>query len=99
MNATYTKLRTGAWGVRVQSELPPMVGQTIFVSTKAGATKSERVSSIVWSGGGVFLCSIAASTPAPSSQRRYSGGGSAPNVPGYSSYCTGRSGCRCFDCE
>lgn len=27
-----------------------------------------------------------------------SGAGSAPNVRGYSSYCTDRSGCRCYDC-
>lgn len=33
--------------------------------------------------------------------RRYgrsSGGGSAANVPGYSSWCTGRDGCGCYDC-
>lgn len=30
---------------------------------------------------------------------RTPGGGSAAKVPGYSSYCTGRPGCRCFDCE
>jgi len=26
-------------------------------------------------------------------------GGSAPLVAGYSSWCTGREGCRCYDCE
>ena len=32
------------------------------------------------------------------SARRSSGGGSAASVPGYSSYCTGRDSCGCYDC-
>ncbi len=35
----------------------------------------------------------------PYGSYRSHGGGSAANVPGYSSYCTDRPGCRCFDCQ
>lgn len=49
---------------------------------------------------------FAASTPSRSyyrggptgARRRAPGAGTAANVPGYSSWCTGREGCGCFDC-
>jgi len=40
----------------------------------------------------------AAGRPAPRSSSRRRSGGSAANVPGYSSYCTGGSNCGCYDC-
>ncbi len=36
---------------------------------------------------------------ASSYRLNYRGAGSAAKVAGYSSYCTGRSGCGCYDCE
>lgn len=59
MTATYTKLRDGSWGIRVDSPVAP--GTTITVTKKSGETKTETVSHVLWSGQGVTLCSIAQS--------------------------------------
>lgn len=56
MEATYTQLRSGDWGVRVQGAVKP--GAVVTVRKRDGSTKSETVQSVVWSGGGVTLCSI-----------------------------------------
>lgn len=66
--ATYTKLKSGNWGIRSTSELIP--GQVVAVTTKAGATKMERVEHVVWSGNGVWLAAIAQSAPQRSSANR-----------------------------
>ena len=62
-NATYTKLRSGEWGVRVQGTAT--VGQTITVQKKSGETKSETVAAVVWSGNGITLCALGRSAAAP----------------------------------
>lgn len=48
MKASYTKLKSGDWGVRVVGEKPD-VGATITVTKKDGATKTETVEKVVWS--------------------------------------------------
>lgn len=45
---SYTKLRSGDWGLR--STTPLTVGTTVVVTTKAGAVKKETVRHLVWSG-------------------------------------------------
>ncbi len=54
--ATYSKLRNGSWGVRVEGSVSP--GQSVTVTTKAGKTKTETVGKVIWQGSGVSLCSI-----------------------------------------
>jgi hypothetical protein len=54
---TYTKLRTGEWGVRIVGQAP-VVGQVVMVQKRNGETKEEAIGGIVWSGGGVTICSI-----------------------------------------
>jgi len=44
---TYTKLREG-WGVRATA--PVQAGQTVSVTTKAGAVKTETVARVLWQG-------------------------------------------------
>lgn len=56
MSATYTKLRDGSWGVRVQG--PVKAGETITVTKKGGETKRETVAAVLWTGDGVSLCSV-----------------------------------------
>ena len=56
MKATYTKLRNGNWGIRVEGSARK--GDTITVSKKSGETKTEEVSAVVWSGNGITLCAI-----------------------------------------
>ena len=56
--ATYMKLKNGDWGIRVEG--PVQIGQQVTVTTKAGMTKTETVAAVLWSSGGVSLCSIQA---------------------------------------
>lgn len=55
--ATYTKLKSGEWGVRVDGTAK--AGTTVAVKKKDGTTKSERIVKVVWSGNGISLCAIA----------------------------------------
>jgi hypothetical protein len=41
---------------------------------------------------------VTATSAAPRRSYRSSGAGSAASVAGYSSYCTGRESCGCYDC-
>lgn len=55
--ATYTKLKSGEWGVRIPCEAAKGERDTVAVRTKAGNLKYEKVV-VLWSGDGVSLCSI-----------------------------------------
>jgi hypothetical protein len=92
---TYTKLKTGAWGVRTTA--PVKQGDRVQVSKRDGSTKIETIDRVLWTDGvGVWLCAIGG---AATTSRPYgSGHGSAPAVRGYSSYCTDNEDCGCFDC-
>jgi hypothetical protein len=50
MKATYTKLKNGTWGLRVESAGPVGVGECITVAKKDGSTREEVVHAVVWSG-------------------------------------------------
>lgn len=66
MRATYTKLRSGAWGIRIESDTKPVEGTDIEVTKKDGTVKTEPLVKIVWSGDGLYICAIAAQeAPAP----------------------------------
>ena len=70
MIISYSKLRSGDWGVRVQGARP-LQGATLAVKTKAGATKSEVVERVIWSdsAGVTHLCAVRASSRPRSPQR------------------------------
>lgn len=68
MEATYTKLRSGDWGVRVQGIPEP--GQSVLVRRKDGKAKWETIHRVLWRGDGIALCSIV--------ERSYRGG---PRIP------------------
>src|SRR5690606_17397822 len=59
--ATFTKLRSGNWGVRVKGTAA--VGQSVTVQKKDGSTKTVTVSAVVWQGNGVTLCAIDSDRP------------------------------------
>ena len=61
MANTYTKLKSGAWGVKVSGETK--AGEKVEVVKRDGSHKFETVASVVWSGNGVSLCSIIPSVP------------------------------------
>ncbi len=56
MSATYQKLKSGEWGIRVQGTAK--AGDSVSVRTKAGVVKAEIVKAVVWSGDGVTLCAV-----------------------------------------
>lgn len=56
--ATYTKLRDGSWGLRVEGSARE--GQRITVTKKSGETKTETITKVLWNGNGISLCAIAA---------------------------------------
>jgi len=65
MQATFTKLRSGDWGVRVEGAVPA-TGASITVAKRDGSRDTVVVERVLWTGDGVALCAI---------QRRASGGG------------------------
>jgi len=48
-SATYTKLRSGAWGVRGIGAAPNS-GDTVTVTKKSGVTDERVIARVVWSG-------------------------------------------------
>lgn len=56
--ATYTKLRSGEWGIRVAGGALLARGATVTVIKKNGESKTETVQNKVWSGNGVALYAI-----------------------------------------
>lgn len=88
--ATYTKLKSGDWGIR--SEQPIMDGQTVTVRKKSGESKAETVGRVIWSGNGVWLATIASrgngqSQRAPGRYEHHCRNGHAPHQ---GPCCTGR---------
>ena len=105
---TYTKLNTGAWGVRTTDRVD--VGQVVTVSKRGGTTKTEMIDKVLWTGKDRYtgkrtsLCAIvptpreAMTTYSRPSNRMGSGHGTAAPVRGYAGYCTDNDSCRCYDC-
>jgi hypothetical protein len=54
---TYTKLKSGEWGLRVQGSVES--GRRVTVTKKSGESKTEIVGKVIWSGNGISLCTIA----------------------------------------
>jgi len=55
--ATYTKLRSGEWGVKVQGTTE--AGKNVVVTKKNGDTKNARILKVIWTNGKVSICAIA----------------------------------------
>ena len=56
---TWTKLRSGEWGIRSTVELRESVGQIVAVQKKSGGVSHVRIARLIWSGNGVWLYAIA----------------------------------------
>jgi hypothetical protein len=56
MATTYTKLRDGSWGVRIEGPAPA-AGQTVVVTKKSGESKAEKIGKVLWTspGSGLLL--------------------------------------------
>lgn len=105
--ASYTKLKSGEWGVRSETQAPE--GATIEVKTKAGEVKSETITKQVWTGRDrdgriVYLYAIAQRARVSNGRRGRrlplgSGAGATGGPRGYSNYCTDNADCPCYDCS
>lgn len=84
-SATYTKLRSGEWGIRVMGRVA--AGDRVTVKKQSGESKVETIGSVVWSGQGVTLCSIARAAASPRREdcRRYGWDGTVGSRSYYSS--------------
>jgi len=69
--ATYTKLKNGSWGIKVQGTAS--AGQSVTVTKRDGSSKAELVDRVLWAGDGVAICSIAQHAHSSGSRRGYSG--------------------------
>lgn len=56
MNATWTKLRNGTWGVKVQGAT--RTGDLVTVAKRSGPNQDVRVGRLVWTGSGVSICTV-----------------------------------------
>lgn len=65
MNATFTKLQDGSWGLRVKGD--PTPGAAVTVSKRDGGTDTKTVGRVLYRGDGFAVCTIgeAADRPAP----------------------------------
>ena len=56
MKATWTKLRSGDWGVRIEGDVDPSTG--VWVVTKAGKRSFVDLKKKLWSKAGVSVWSV-----------------------------------------
>lgn len=56
MPTSYTKLKSGDWGIRSDQAIKE--GQSITVTTKAGQAKTEKVKKVVWTDNKVWIAAI-----------------------------------------
>lgn len=74
MGATYTKLRSGDWGVKVDGKVNE--GAQVQVRKQNGSVKVERIGRVVWTGADsrtgatVSICSIERAGPSSTSRSR-----------------------------
>jgi len=61
--ATPTKLKSGAWGARVQGTVK--VGDTVTITTRAGKSWDARVTQVIWTGDGVSIAATESLDPKP----------------------------------
>lgn len=67
--ATFTKLKNGDWGVKIEGPVIP--GGEVTVTKKDGNTTEVTVGEVVWSGNGYNICKI--KKDSPSGQATYKG--------------------------
>jgi hypothetical protein len=101
MTATYTKLKSGDWGVRIEGGTVKQ-GDTITVTKKSGERKQETIAKVVWTGNGITLAAIGQSQPSRTHDNRTERESSGQYC-GYPCPVTGRKCCSangpCHDCQ
>jgi len=70
--ATPAKLKSGAWGARVEGAVNR--GDTVTITTRAGKSWDARVTQVVWTGNGVSIVATEGiDRPAASGRASYAG--------------------------
>ena len=95
MNATFTKLRSGEWGVKVGGTV--RAGDEVVVSKKDGSQSRERVEKVVYAGNGISICAIKKRKPAARRRRDDDGDYCGGICPVRGSRCCAKNG-PCHDC-
>lgn len=67
LQGTYTKLKTGAWGVRIADNQAVKAGALVEVTKRDGGKRFETVAWVLYQGAGVSLCTIKSKPSASSS--------------------------------
>jgi hypothetical protein len=57
MATTFTKLRDGSWGLRIEGSAQN--GQSVTVTKKSGEQEVKQVGKVLWTGNGISLATIA----------------------------------------
>jgi len=70
---TYTKLRSGDWGLRGPATILSE-GASVTVTKRSGETKPATVGRVLWSGDGVAIATIASSSTSRQQPRSRSRG-------------------------
>lgn len=94
--ASYTKLKSGEWGIRSSGTLFP--GALVAVTTKAGKVKMEIVQRVVWTGKDRDGSQVTLASIEPT-DRPSSGSSRGNNAPGgrTCSYCGSRECSRAWN--
>lgn len=61
MKASYTKLKSGDWGIRIEKPAGPdalRAGTTVTVMKRDGSSKTETVGCVLWADNDVAICAI-----------------------------------------
>lgn len=90
MTATFTKLKSGSWGVRVLGAAPE-VGQQVAVTKRDGTTQHVTIERVLVTGDGTSICAI--------KQEQRSGSGSGSRGGGGRKQRGTRTGCSCGSVE
>jgi len=91
---TFTKLRDGNWGIRVEGEAAPAPGARVTVTKRNGRSSTVTVATVLPAVNGVTVCTIEQAAPRRRSFARSGGGfrnecedapccGCCGPVPGY----------------
>ena len=56
MSATYARLASGDWGIRMQGRA--QAGQLVMVTKRSGDSHLETISQVLWKRHGFSLCAI-----------------------------------------
>lgn len=78
MNATYSKLKSGEWGLRV-TDGTPEDGDVVTVTKKSGEQRQERVGTVLWRGEDVTLCTIRRGNDEERADRDWLDSGTVPD--------------------